>query len=79
MVADFERARFGSGDERREAGEELARYTECEDHMVPCPDGTGNGNIQGFGGIAGEDHMIRPLASEQGRDLAPGVINHPGG
>ena len=30
MLAEFERARFGSGEERREAGEELSRYTECD-------------------------------------------------
>ncbi len=30
MFADFERARFGSGEERREAGSELSRYTDCD-------------------------------------------------
>lgn len=30
MFEDFERARFGYGEERREAGEALERYTECD-------------------------------------------------
>ena len=30
MFADFEQARFGAGAERREAGEELSRYTDCD-------------------------------------------------
>lgn len=30
MMSDFEQARFGSGEERREAGEGVARYTECD-------------------------------------------------
>lgn len=30
MFSDFERARFGSGDERREAGADLSRYTDCD-------------------------------------------------
>lgn len=30
MMADFERARFSSGEERREAGADLSRYTDCD-------------------------------------------------
>ena len=30
MFSDFERARFGAGEERREAGGELVRYTDCD-------------------------------------------------
>ena len=30
LFSDFERARFGGGEERREAGSDLARYTECD-------------------------------------------------
>lgn len=30
MFADFERARFGSGEDKRDASAELARYTDCD-------------------------------------------------
>ena len=37
------------------------------------------GDVQGLGGIAGEDDVLRIGAAEEGRQLAPGIVNYTGG
>ena len=47
--------------------------------MVAGGENAVQGDIQSLGGVAGEDDVLGIGASEEGRQLAPGIVNHTGG